>query len=94
MNLYNPFSVLNALEAGAPSNFWVDTGEINETIRRCKLIKFIGRYAPLSSRLWHGSQEFRDNIYLLISQKSVELDIDDHITFSRCRCPPFIPLPV
>jgi len=31
--LYNPFSVVKALEANRISNFWVETGKQGETIR-------------------------------------------------------------
>jgi hypothetical protein len=33
VKLYNPLSVARALELKKISNFWVETGKLNETIR-------------------------------------------------------------
>ena len=66
------------------SNFWVEIGKINKMIRRCKLTNFTGRYSPLSQNLWRASPEFRDNLDLLLTQKSVKLVMDDHINFLKC----------
>ncbi|KAF8809619.1 DUF1703-domain-containing protein [Phlegmacium glaucopus] len=65
VNLYNPLSVVRALEAKRISNFWVETG----------------RHSPLSQKLWQAGPEFRDNLDLLLTQKSVKLVMDDHINF-------------
>jgi len=47
------------------SNFWVETG----------------RYSPLSQNLWRAGAEFRDNLDLLLTQKSVKLVVDEYINF-------------
>ncbi|KAM6493857.1 putative AAA-ATPase domain containing protein [Amanita muscaria] len=65
VKLYNPFSVVRALEANKISNFWVETG----------------RYSPLSQNLWRAGQGFRDNLDLLLTQKSVRLVVDEHVNF-------------
>lgn len=65
VKLYNPFSVIRALEANKISNFWVETG----------------RYSPLSQNLWRAGPGFRDNLNLLLTQKSVQLVVDSPINF-------------
>ncbi|KAF8909711.1 hypothetical protein CPB84DRAFT_1438611 [Gymnopilus junonius] len=57
VKLYNPFSVIRALEANKISNFWVETG----------------RYSPLSQNLWRAGQGFHDNLHLLLTLESVQL---------------------
>jgi hypothetical protein len=84
VKLYNPFSVVRALSAQMISNFWVDTGEIHAAIRQSKLMNHLGRYSPLSQNLWLAGPGFRDNLDLLLTQKSVKLVVDDHINFLRC----------
>jgi hypothetical protein len=71
------------------SNFWVETGKINETIRQSKLTNYIGRYSPLSQNLWRAGAGFRDNLDLLLMQKSVKLVVDEHVNFLRCLTPFF-----
>ena len=71
------------------SNFWVETGKINETIRRSKLTNYIGRYSPLSQNIWRAGAGFRDNLGLLPTQKSVKLVVDEHVNFLRCLTPLF-----
>jgi len=66
VQLYNPYSVVKALEANRISDYWVETG----------------RYAPLSQSLCRASPEFRKNFDLLVMQKSVKLAIDEHVNFS------------
>jgi hypothetical protein len=67
------------------SNFWVETGtRMDETIRKSKFMNCTGRYSPLSQNLWRASPGFRDNLNLLLTQKSVELVVDEHINFLRC----------
>ncbi|KIM72295.1 hypothetical protein PILCRDRAFT_93520 [Piloderma croceum F 1598] len=65
VKLYNPFSVVSALEVNKISNFWVKTGW----------------YSPLSENLWCTSAGFRDNLDLLLMQKSVKLVVDEHVNF-------------
>ena len=43
-----------------------------------------GRYSPLSQNIWRAGPGFRDNLDLLLTQKSVKLVVDDHIDFLRC----------
>jgi hypothetical protein len=84
VKLYNPFSVVRALSEQIISNFWVDTGEIHATIRRSKPTNHLGRYSPLSQNLWLAGPGFRDNLDLLLTQKSVKLVVDEHVNFLRC----------
>ena len=42
-----------------------------------------GRYSPLSQNLWRAGQGFRDNLDLLLTQKGVQLVVDEHINFLR-----------
>ncbi|KAF8736433.1 hypothetical protein AX14_000306 [Amanita brunnescens Koide BX004] len=65
VKLYNPFSVIRALDANGVSNFWVETG----------------RYSPLSQNLWRASQGFRDYLDHPLTQKTVELVMDEHVNF-------------
>ncbi|KAF8326436.1 hypothetical protein F5887DRAFT_1084531 [Amanita rubescens] len=66
VKLYNPYSVIKALESNKISNFWVETGW----------------YTLLSQSLWRAGQGFRDNLDLLLTQKSVKLVVDEHVNFS------------
>ncbi|KIM76603.1 hypothetical protein PILCRDRAFT_91525 [Piloderma croceum F 1598] len=65
VKLYNPFSVVSALEVNKISNFWVETGQ----------------YSPLLENLWRTGAGFHDNLDLLLTQKSVKLVVDEHVNF-------------
>ena len=84
VKLYNPYSVIKALESNKLSNFWVETGKINATIRKSELTNCTGWYTLLSLSLWRAGQGFRDNLNLLLMQKSVKLVVDEHVDYSRC----------
>lgn len=43
--------------------------------------KHLGRYTPLSQKLWRASEESRGQLDLLVTQQSAELVIDDDINF-------------
>ena len=43
-----------------------------------------GQYSPLSQSLRRAGPGFRDNLDLLLTQKSVQLVVDEHVNFSRC----------
>jgi hypothetical protein len=43
----------------------------------------IGRYAPLSRNLWRAGVGFRDNLNILLTQKSVTLVMDEHVDCLR-----------
>ena len=89
VKLYNPFSVIKALESNKLLNFWVETGKINETIRKSQSTSCTGRYNLLSQSLWRAGQGFRDNLNLLLTQKSVKLVMDEHVNYLRCLTIPF-----
>ena len=79
---------MRALEADKISNYWVETGsKINENNQevRTELTtrNSTGRYSPLSENLWRAGPGFRDNHDLLLTQKSVELVMDEHINFLK-----------
>jgi len=54
------------------------------------LTNYIGRYSPLSQNLWRAGAGFRDNLNLLLTQKSVKLVVDEHVNFLRCLTPFFL----
>ena len=83
VKLYNPYSVVSALEVNKISDFWAETGKTNKTRRRSKLMNHVGQYSPLSQSLWRGSPKFRDKLDLLVTQKSVTLEIDEYVNYSK-----------
>ena len=79
---------MTALEANKMSDFWVETGKINETIRAVQIDElYLGQYSPLSQSLWRAGAGFRYNLDLLVTQKSVKLVMDEYVNFSRCLTP-------
>jgi hypothetical protein len=44
-----------------------------------------GRNAPLTQNLWRASEKFRADFDLLITQKCVELKVDEFTNFKTCR---------
>ena len=84
IKLYNPYSVMKALGSNKVSDFWVETGKMNEIIRKSELTNCTGRYSPVSQSLWRAGQGFRDNLDLLLTQKRVKLVMDEHVNYSRC----------
>jgi hypothetical protein len=52
-------------------------------------MNYIGRYSPLSQNIWRAGAGFRDNLDILLTQKSVKLVVDEHINFLRCLTTPF-----
>ena len=86
VKLYNPLSVIKALAQNCVSNFWVETGTAIGLISWLNLIDLTGWYAPLSQKLWRASADFRSKLDILLTQKQVELIVDDHVNFLTCHC--------
>jgi hypothetical protein len=86
VSLFNPLSVVKALEQSSISDFWVATGTALWQITLSELMNAIGRNVPLTQNLWRASETFRRNFDLLITQESVALEVDEHTDFKTC-CP-------
>jgi hypothetical protein len=82
--LFNPLSIVKALEQSSISDFWLDTGNMLQQITLSELINNLGRNAPWMQNLWQASNKFHHDFDLPITQKSVVLKVDEHMNFKTC----------
>ena len=84
MLLFNPLSIGKALERNHIEDYWVDTGTaIGQTIS-LKLMNNAGRNAIIVKHLWRVSEMFRGDFDRLITQESIELEVDEQTNFKTC----------
>jgi len=86
IKLYNPLSVIKALAQNCVSNFWVETGTAIGIISWLDLMDLTGGYTPLSQQLWRANADFRSKLDILLTQKEVELIVDDRVNFLTYHC--------
>jgi len=83
--LFNPLSVVMALEQSQIKDYWVDTGTAIGRTTSLKLTNNAGRNAIIVQCLWRASGKFRGDFDRLITQEKIQIEgVDEQTNFKTC----------